>query len=125
MRRFWFGVALLLAMLGLGILVTRSMAGIHEPIGKTLQEAGELASGGDWMAAETIFRQARDRWERYRELTAVVTDHTPMEQIDSTFRQLEVYLGQKNSLFCAGCAELSAWVEAVADAQAVTWWSVL
>ena len=126
MKRFWLGVGLLLGMLVLGIFVTKSMAGIHEPIGKTLLEAGKFAFEEDWAGADASFLEARGRWEQYREVTAVVTDHTPMEQIDAMFRRLEVYRQQrKRDLFQSGCAELSAWVEAVADAQAVNWWSIL
>lgn len=126
MRRFWIGVGLLLGMLVLGIFVTESMAGIHEPIGKTLLEAGDLAFEEDWAGADAAFLQARGLWEQYREVTAVVTDHTPMEQIDAMFRRLEVYRQQRQAdYFRSGCAELSACVEAVADAQAVNWWSIL
>ena len=125
MRRFWLGVGILLVLLVSGILVTRFAAEVQEPIGKLLLDAAEQAQLGAWTEAEDMFHRANSRWERYRDLTAVVTDHTPMEQIDATFRRLEVYLQQKDSLFSAGCAELSAWVEAVADAQAVTWWSIL
>ena len=126
MKRFWLGAGILVGILALGILVTRYAARVHKPIGKDLLEAGSQALEGDWAEADAYFRQARSRWEESRDLTAVVTDHTPMEQIDAMFRQLEVWRQQRQSVwFSAGCAELSAWVEAVADAQAVNWWSIL
>lgn len=125
MKRFWLGVGILAGMLVLGILVTHYAARVHEPIGKALLEAGEQALEGNWAEADAYFRQARSRWEDSRDLTAVVTDHTPMEQIDAMFRSLEVWRQQRQSArFSAGCAELSACVEAVADAQGVNWWSV-
>ena len=126
MKRLWLGVGILVGLLVLGFLTTRFMVWIHEPLGAELEKAEELARTGDWDAAVTVARQARQRWEYYRSISAAVTDHAPMEQIDALFLELETYALQGERLhFCAVCAQLSGWVKAVADAQRITWWSVL
>lgn len=126
MKRLWLGVGILVGLLLLGFLTTWFMVWIHEPLGAELAKAEELARTGDWEEAVKVAHQARQRWEHYRSISAAVTDHAPMEQIDALFLELETYIQQREQVhFCAVCAQLSGWVEAVADAQRITWWSVL
>ena len=52
--------------------------------------------------------------------------HTPMEEIDALFAQVEVYAAAREEAeFAAGCAELSRRMEAMANAHGAQWWNVL
>lgn len=122
MKRFLLGVGILLGLVAAGILTTRVINRIQQPVGAFLEQAAEAS---DWDRAESFSRQARDRWDRYRDLSAAVTDHTPMEQIDALFGQLEIYTQYRDWVrFRACCAELKAWTDAVAEAQSIRWWSI-
>lgn len=125
MRRLWLGIGLLVGLLVLGILTTAVIARIQEPIADTLEAAEEAVRQGDRVLGLDLSKKAWARWDRYRKMTASVTDHTPMEEIDALFEAMAVY-GEQGEwvLFRACCAKLSAWVRAVSEAQSVTWWSV-
>lgn len=123
MKRLWLGVGLLLALLALGIAATVTMGRICAPVGQTLTRAGEAARVGELEQAEKLCRQAKARWETYRTLSAAVTDHAPMEEIDGMFAALSVC--RDETCYAEYCARLTAMVEAVAEAQAVNWWNIL
>lgn len=122
MKRLWLGVGLLLALLALGIVTTVTMGRICEPVGQTLTRAGEAARVGELGQAEALCRQAKTRWEAYRTLSAAVTDHAPMEEIDGMFAALSVC--RDSDRYAEYCARLTAMVAAVAEAQAVNWWNI-
>ena len=125
MRRLWLGIGLLVGLLILGIFTTVAITRIQEPIAETLEAAEEAARQGDWVLGVDLSKKARARWDRYRKITASVTDHTPMEEVDALFAAMEVYGEQGDRVsFCACCARLSSWIRAVSEAQIVTWWSV-
>lgn len=126
MGRFWLGVVVLILFLGLGIWTTAAMANIHEPMSQTLAEAAQSALSGDMQAGTALARQAKESWERHRFRTAAVADHTPMDDIDSLFAEMEVYAqAQEDVHFAACCAELSQRVHAMGDAHMFSWWNFL
>ena len=52
-------------------------------------------------------------------------DHTPMEEIDALFAQVEVYAAAREETdFAAGCAALSRKVEAMGLAHGASWWNL-
>ena len=91
MKRSWIGFALLLVLLAGGIAATWGMAKCHEPIARDLENAAKTALQGDMARGESLMLQARDAWGRSRHLGACFADHTPMEEIDALFAQVEVY----------------------------------
>ena len=91
MNRSKIGAWLLLALLVLGVASSWGMGRFSGPIQAQVAQAGDAALAGDWENAETLARQARVRWERYRNFCAALADHEPMEHIDGLFAQLEVY----------------------------------
>ena len=126
MKRFWVGTAVLITLLAAGIAATCLVGRTHNAIADTLQAASQKAIMGSWQEAYTLYSSAKSRWERYRQGTASVTDHTPMEEIDSLFSQADVYLKLKDpGAFSACCASLGVLTRAVGEAQAVNWWSLL
>lgn len=126
MKRFWLGLGILLLFLALGIGTTVGMARICHPLAEMLEQAADRVQDGQWSQAQALARDARDRWERYREVTASVTNHEPMEEADALFDALDIYLQQKDVIrFADCCVRLAALADAIGEAQAIYWWNVL
>ena len=126
MSRFYWGLGLLVLLLAGGLLLTAAADRIHQPITRHLEEAAEAGLSEDWALAREKTEAARQRWMSYRSVTASFSDHTPMEQVDSEFTRLEAFLRQQDpGEFAAVCAGLARLTEAIAESQAVTWWSLL
>ena len=90
MKRSWIGFVLLLVLLAGGIAATWGMAKCHEPIARDLENAAKTALQGDMAQGEVLMLQAREAWGRSRHLGACFADHTPMEEIDALFAEVEV-----------------------------------
>ena len=126
MKRLWIGVAVLIVLLCIGISTTVFATHTHGDISQILQQASESALRGNWQEAKTLSLAAKERWETCRRLTASIADHEPMEQIDDLFAQMELYVWTRQQIpLAACCASLSVLTEAMAEAHAVNWWSLL
>ena len=126
MRRFWFGVGLLLALLLIGFWTQAGMDAIHTPISEALDRAAQAAQDGDWESALALAAQAKGEWDARWHVTAATADHAPMDEVDMLLGALEVYAGERQTLhFAACCAQLSQLIQAVADAHALNWWNLL
>lgn len=126
MKRLWIGVGILLILLALGIATTVFAVHTHTSISHTLQQAAEAALTGEWGDAKSLALVAKEVWETHRHTTAAIADHEPMEQIDDLFSQMEVYLLTGQQLpFSACCASLSVLTNAIGEAHAINWWSLL
>lgn len=126
MKRFWLGIGLLVGFLALGLWVTKAMNDVHDPIAALLEDASETALAGDLPKGISLGSEAKKQWETHRKATAAVADHTPLEEIDKLFAEMEVY-GQEEELphFAACCKQLSALVRSMGEAHSLTWWSLL
>ena len=126
MKRSKFGLGLLIALLILGILSTWAMGRTTAPITETVRQAGEAGFREDWPLAEEKMGEARARWEKRYPLCASLTDHEPMEEINSLFAQLAVYGESRDGQnFAAVCALLAENLEAIGEAHMLKWWNVL
>lgn len=126
MKRLWIGVGILLVLLALGIGTTVFAVHTHTGISQTLRQAAEAALTGEWNDAKALSLQAKEVWETHRHTTAAIADHEPMEQIDDLFSQMEVYLLTRQQIpFSACCASLSVMTNAIGEAHAINWWSLL
>ena len=126
MKRTWIGIGLLAGLLILGIFTARWMDRCHSPVAGNLKQAAEAAMTEDWQKAEEFCRSAQDKWERCRKTTAVLTDHGPMEEIDSLFAELKIFLTAREQVhFASVCSQLSRQVEAIGEAHGLMWWNIL
>ena len=126
MKRGWIGFLLLVSLLAGGTLSAWDLSSQQEPLEKVLAEASQCALTDDWERALALAEQAEREWERRWRLTAVFSDHGPMEEIDGMLAQLEVYAQAQDPLsFAALCAELSREMAAVGDSHVPTWWNLL
>ena len=126
MKRSWIGFVLLLGMLLGGILVTRKMVSIHDPIEIQLQQAAQYALDSQWESAERLFREAEENWAREEHFRSCFADHNPVEEIDSNFEMLAVFCSTREKIaFAGGCRELARKVAAVGEAHELVWWNLL
>ena len=123
MRRFGFGIALLVMLLLCSLAIWWGMEGLHRPIVRELTRAAALAEENGPAAKETAM-QAKDQWQRNWHFTAAVADHTPMEEIDDLFAELETYAPDSQE-FTICCRKLIRRTAAMAQAQGLSWWSLL
>ena len=126
MKRLYIGITILLFFLVAGILLTCSFRRIHAPLAQTLENASQAAMDGNWENALSLAESARGRWETYRNFTAAVADHEPLEEMDALFSQLTVYGKLRLHVeFADICAKLSQMAAAMEESQKLTWWTML
>lgn len=126
MKRGWLGVGILTVFLLAGILVSMMMRNAHIPTGELLQQAADTTLAGDFDRGVQMGMEAKSRWEDKWNATAIVADHSPMDDIDALFGEMEIYAqtGEKPH-FAACCQELAQRLQAMAEAHKFSWWNVL
>ena len=126
MSRMYIGIVLLLFLLVAGILLAFVFDFIHTPLSDTLYAAAEAALADDWPKATALMTQASEEWDKLRHFTATLADHEPLEQTDALFARLRVLSAARERVdFAAACVELAQQATALAQSQALTWWSFL
>ena len=126
MKRLWVGVGLLLFLLGIGVFTAVSMRRVHAPVSELLAQASQAAMEEDWESAASLSGEAESKWQNHWRATASVADHEPMEEIDSLFAELKVYLQTREDVhFAACCQNLSKLTKAVGEAHAINWWNLM
>lgn len=126
MKRIYLGLAILVMLLFLAILFTVIMDRIHSPIAFDLLTAAQAAAEGDWDKASEFASAASSSWKKHRNFTAILADHSPMDDMDGLFAELETYLQQREMPhFAATCRHLARLAEAMGDNHALSWWNFL
>ena len=126
MTRGWFGFGILVVFLVIGFITAQVMDNVHLPTEKLLQQAAEKTLRGDFEGAIALGKEAKDRWDSHWNGTATVADHSPMDEVDSLFAEMEVYAqAEEKPHFAAVCKELSQRIQAFADAHRFSWWNIL
>ena len=113
-RRFILGLSILIVVLALTVGTAIGMKAIHAPGEAALTEAARLALAGNMEQALPLAQQAYERWLTYRGITATVADHSPMDDTERLFREMQVY-GEAGEAphFAACCTQLSAMLKAM------------
>ena len=125
MTRSWLGFGLLALLLVLSLLSTCFLARSQEEVILDLKQASQCALLGDWEEVQLFSRQARDRWDRWQHLRACLSDHSPAEEIDSAFAELDIYRQAREATpYRAACAVLISRLEAFSAAQSPLWWNL-
>ena len=126
MKRLWIGIAFLALLLAGGFGINAGMDNLQKEISQQLDAACQTALAGDLEQAAVQANAAKEIWEQYRDLVAAVTDHEPMEEMDTLFAQLPIYYETDSPLnFAAVCSDLTLLIQAIGENQALKWWGVL
>lgn len=120
------GFTLMFLLLLAGIFSTWYMERQYVRISSMLEESVQMVLSGRWDEAGDLVEEARNDWEHGWDLRAVFESHAPMEEIDALFAEASVYaaVGEKTD-FAQTCAVLSRQVEAMGNAQRISWRNVL
>lgn len=125
-KRFYLGLGILLLFLVLGLAITWGMEQVSQPVVRLLEEAAQEMLSGSSEQGIRLVRQARQLWDRSWTAAALAADHSPMDEIDGLFAQMDFYAQAKSRTeLGACCLRLAELVEAVAEAHALTWWNLL
>lgn len=126
MARGWLGAGILVVFLVLGLGISMAMDNAHLPTSELLSQAAEKTLNGEFDSAVPLGLEAKDRWERQWNGTAAVADHSPMDDVDALFGEMEIYARTgEEPHFAACCQELAQRLEAIAGAHKFSWWNVL
>lgn len=122
MKRLWIGVGLLSVLLLAGILPQLLLVPRQERIARGFSQAAELSRQGKQVQAVEEAQAARSLWLRGRDITAAITDHEPVEQMQLLLLRLEQ--AEDPEAFADLCAQLAATADAIADSHRLNWWSL-
>ena len=118
MKRIWFGTALLVILLILGLGTGALMERTHMGQSKDMVRAAELALEGNWAGAENFAAAARREWSKHQLFTAVLVDHERIDQIESLFVQLEVFAKAEDAgAYSSTCMLLAHQLEALGESH--------
>lgn len=120
------GAVLLVGLLLLSMLSAWDMGRTHSDLSRQIEDASWYALTGDWESARLAAISAREQWEDHRNLSSMLADHTPMEEIESLFARIHICSAARDTVeFAASCAELSEKLLAMGEAHRLTWQNLL
>lgn len=118
MKRCWFGGGILVLLLAVGIFTGLYTGKFHQALSEDMIRAAALA-GEDREKAQEAAEKVREKWERRAFVTAVLSDHAPMEAIEENFALLTPEAEEED--FRETCLRLSAQLKALGEAQMLSW----
>ena len=126
MKRCWFGLGLLVVLLGVSLAVSWGMDVVHRPIAGELRRAAICAQAEASEQAQAEFRKAQTAWEKWAHFRGCFADHTPTEAVDQELAAAR-WAGALAQWpeFAAACARAAKMVEAIGAAHACNWWNLL
>ena len=122
-RRFYLGVGILTVILALGLLTGWLMQKSQASAVQLLEQA---AQAEDLQTGAQLAQQAKGQWQNRWKTVAAIADHTPMDEIDTLFAELEIFAREGEAVhFASCCNQLASLLRAVSDAHKLNWWNVL
>lgn len=126
MKRLWIGIGLLAGILAAGLLIPEYLEFAHGPILDDLDRAAELAMEEQWDRAVYLTERAEEKWQKKRPVTASLTDHEPMDDIDGMFAQLKIYARTRDAAAFSGtCVYLRSQLNVLGDYHELNLWNLL
>ena len=121
MKRVWIGGSLLVLILLLGLWLGEGLEKQVMPLADLMEQAGQAARAEDWEQAERLTQGVQSRWGDLKWITAALTGHQELEQIDSDFVQLSAYAHGDPQAYQAICNTIAQALTALAQNHTTTW----
>ena len=126
MKRFLIGLVTLTLLFSVGLFAASTTDRMYAPVTRLLNKAAESALNGSFEEAIAQAEEAQALWDKHKNKTATMADHTPMEEIDLLFAEMDIYgKSEEKPHFAACCAQLASMVQNMADAHAMNLWNLL
>lgn len=126
MKQLWAGLALMALILISGFFLENRIERTHHPQAKDLENAATAAAEGNWDRAAALLIRAKKSWDGSRNLTAALVHHDPIQDIDTRFAELGVYVTTHSGPeFRSGCAALAQILRSLPKSHGLHWWNLL
>ena len=126
MRRFWFGVGILVLLLAAGLCLGDTLEELFQPAHQDLDKAAVAAVEEDWPLASALYLRAEKHWDKNRDLVAALIRHDPIEQIEAGFASLPGYAACEDTAgFCSACGQLAQQLRSLPQPHGTKWWNIL
>ena len=126
MKKFIIGITVLSLLLLSGLFISMTTNEMYKPIVALLEKASNTALNGNFETAKSQAEEAKKLWDKRKNVTATVADHTPMEEIDHLFAETDIYAqAEEVPHFAASCAQLAIMVRNMGEAHALNLWNLL
>lgn len=124
MGKFIFGVCLLAALLVLCLGISGQFS-VCAPIAETLEQAAQESLAGNLEEGLFLAREAYSAWQENWRITAALSDHGHIDDIDGLFAQLKAYgqAGLKED-FAALCQNAAKLISAIGNTQKPSWHNI-
>ncbi len=120
------GIALLVVVLLAGLFASWYQGRQQESMADVLEDSAWLALSGQMDKARDGAAAVRENWQKKWRIQAALTDHGPLEEIDSLFEELTVYgAAGEQTEFARVCASISRKMDSLGDTDRLSWWNVL
>ena len=126
MNRLWIGIALLVLLPVVGFGMMWGNVSFFGALSREVDACEEAALAENWTLVAEKAAQCREKWEKYCHFWASVTDHAPIEQMNTLFSQLELYENRRKAVeFAACCRAIATQMEAIRESHSLAWWNIL
>ena len=126
MKRLWCGVGLLAFLLTASLYLGDALTQRLQPVEQDLDKAAVAALEENWPLASALYLRAEKDWDSNRNLTAALTRHDPIEQIDAGFSVLPAYAACEDTVgFCTACGQLAQQIRTLPQSHGPLWWNLL
>ena len=126
MKYFWFGLALLAALLGTSLFAVHTVKDYTGQATAYLQQAEQAAAFGDFDLATDLVQEACTLWNDSRGASGVLLRHTEADDIQFALASLLVCAKQGAAdEFFRSCEELIAMLDYIADMERPFYYNLL
>ena len=126
MKQLWYGTALLVFLFAAGLFLGNHLENAWAQPIRDLGRAVDAAMEENWDLASALVTRAEKDWQHHRGITAALVHHSPLEEIDRDFSQLEAFIRMEDTVqFSALCAALGQDLENLQQSGRFRWWNLL
>lgn len=118
MKRLWLSIGILIFLLAATMANTWAIERITGQLSDLLLQAEALADSGDWSQAESLTRQALERWNSSTDYLYTVLRHADTDAVNTGLQEvLELICCQEPGEYASSNARLLAQIHLLAEME--------